>query len=274
MTQQYDPESYWQSRLSGKLDLTTVGCSRLGQSYNLWLYRARFRAVRRALTTLNLDFSAKSLMDIGVGSGAWIPFWQRRGVSRIVGLDITSASVSGLRGRYPQLRFVQGDVGSPSCVVAGEQFDVVTAFDVLFHITDDGSFSNAIANISKLVKLSGWVLMSDGFCAEAWGPAFHEYHRSYGHYLRELRAVGLEPVYVEPIFYTMTPALRDAESRCDHALALFTTMALGFVKKLASRPGTERLNHVTGCSLYLMDGILSRLTRAAPSLKILVAKKR
>ncbi len=124
MEVEYDPKTYWENRFSKILDLTTVGHSGLGHVYNNWLYRARFNAMRRALRTLNLDVSRKSLMDIGVGSGAWIPFWQKRSISRIVGLDITFSSIRLLRNQYPQFEFMQGDICTKIPFVKYQNFDI------------------------------------------------------------------------------------------------------------------------------------------------------
>lgn len=93
------------------------------------------------------------------------------------------------------------DIGGELPIIS-ERFDIVTAFDVLFHIhiTDDTAFSRAILNISKMVKYGGLVIISDSFCSKPWGPFYHEYHRTYEHYVRELRLAGMEPIHLEPIF--------------------------------------------------------------------------
>jgi SAM-dependent methyltransferase len=273
MEREYNPGVYWEERLSRRLDLTTVGQSGLGYVYNSWLYRARFRAMYRALRKLNLNTSSKSLIDIGVGSGAWIPFWQKHNISKIVGLDIASASVCGLKNRYPQYSFLRADICSTSKIHSGETFDIVTAFDVLFHVTNDSDFSNGILNLSKLVKRGGWLILSDSFCKKSWGPFYHEYHRSYDHYLKEFNSRGLNPVHIEPIFYTMTTTICDSNFVNRHLLSRFTTTMVGIVSKLSSRPQTEWMNHLIGCSMYLLDRILCQIERTGFSLKLLFAQK-
>jgi len=270
----YSPEPYWQKRFARNVDLTTVGDLTLGYAYNCWLYRARFGAMRRALKKLAMDVSGRSVLDIGVGSGAWIPFWQKHGVSKIVGFDIASASVRALRERYPQFRFIRGNICSALPVEARETFHIVTAFDVLFHVTDDQDFSRAIVNISGFLKPGGWALLTDSFCAKPWGPSFHEYHRSYDHYLTQLDTASLTPIHMEPIFHTMTPPLSDPESPCGRARTRLTSMSLRLVRKLSSRPGMAWMNHGIGCSLFLLDNALCRCAKSSPSLKILFARKR
>ncbi len=273
MEERYDPKIYWEERFSRKLDLTTVGQMGLGYAYNSWLYRARFHTMRRALKKLGLDISCKSLIDVGVGSGAWIPYWQKYKVSQIVGLDITSASVDALGSLYPQYNFFKVDICSTSKIPSDETFDIVTAFDVLFHITKDSDFSNGILNLSKLVRHGGLLILSDSFCEKPLGPFYHEYHRSYDDYLREFASKGLKPVHIEPIFYTMTTTICDSNFANKHLFPRFTKAVLFIVSKLSSRPQTEWMNHLIGCTLYLLDAIFYQLGRPGCSLKLLFAQK-
>jgi SAM-dependent methyltransferase len=269
----YDPKTYWEQRLSNRLDITSVGQLGLG-SYNNWLYKARFRAMQRALKNLRIDVSGKSLIDIGVGSGAWIPFWQKFGVFKIVGFDITPVSVSALRKKYPQFEFFEGDIGSELFFSEKEAFDIVTAFDLLFHITDDRSFHNAVSNLSKLAKRGAWVLITDSFGAGSYGPFHHEYHRTYEHYMNELSQAGLQPVYFEPIFFAMTTALCASDIKLGRFLSRFVGVTLRIVAFIAAHPNFARINHGVGFFLYVLDSILYRIMRTGPSLKILFACKR
>lgn len=264
----YDPKSYWEKRLSKRLDLTSVGHAGLGSVYNSWLYKARFRMLRRTLHTLRISATDTSVVELGVGSGAWVPFWQSYKPASLTGVDITSASVETLAARYPQYEFVQGDLGIP-LLLAQQQFDIVTAFDVLFHIVDDTSFSQAINNIGMLAKPNGWIIIGDSFCSQPWGPYYHEYHRSYSHYARELQLAGLSPVYTQPVFFTMTTTLCYNSSYLDK----FTRLLLVSISKLAKRRFLEKFNHLPGLSLYLLDSLLARICKDGPSLKFLIARK-
>lgn len=269
MESNYDPRVYWEQRLSKEVDITTVGHQGLGYAYNKWLYRARHRAMDRALRTLKIDVLGKSVLELGVGSGAWIPFWQARDPARIVGVDITLASVDALAKQYPHLNFLQGDICSSLLLVPGGGFDLVTAMDVLFHITDDNGFSNAILNVARLMKQGGWAIITDSFCTTPCGPFFHEHHRTYDHYVKELSAMSLTPVHLEPIFFLMTTTLCTERRLFDRA----TRMILRLVSKLAARRQTKWLNEPFGYSLYFLDGVLRRIVKSGPSFKILFARK-
>jgi hypothetical protein len=124
-----------------------------------------------------------------------------------------------------------------------------------------------------MVKHNGWLIISDSFCDGAWGPFYHEYHRSYDSYLRVFNSVGLKPIHIEPIFYTMTTTICDSSFRHERLLSRFTTASLHIIRQLSSRPETEWMNHLIGFSLYLLDGIIYQVDRRGYSLKLLFAKK-
>lgn len=273
MDVRYDPKEYWEHRFSKNLDLTTVGHSGLGYVYNYWLYKARFSAMNRALRKLNLDVSGRSLLDTGVGSGAWIPFWQKCSVSKIMGIDITSTSVNTLKNKYPQFKFIQENICRELSFNKDDKFDIVTVFDVLFHITNDIDFNKAIKNISKRIKNKGWILICDSFCNTSWGSSYHEHHRSFDDYAKILNMSGLDIIHIEPIFITMTTTICDSNFCYKFLLDRLTQVTLGLVAKLSARKETEWLNHLIGCSLYLLDVTLCQIISTGPSLKILFAQK-
>jgi ubiquinone/menaquinone biosynthesis C-methylase UbiE len=244
----------------------------LGYIYNSWLYKARFRAVQRALGKLGIGVSGKTLIDVGVGSGAWIPFWERCGVSKIVGLDITAASVSVLQKKYPQFKFFRGDICS-ELFFSQENFDIVTVFDLLFHIVDDKDFHNAVSNLSRLVKEGGLVLISDGFGNNSYGPIYHEYHRTLQQYMNELNRIRLQPIHFEPIFFVMTTPICASDTKSGQFLSKSVGTMLRIIALIASHQPLSKLNHLIGFSLYLLDSMLYRVVKTGPSLKILFAYK-
>ena len=261
-------QSYWEERLSANLGLTTVGHAGLGYAYNAWLYRARYRALRRALAVAGIDARGAAVAEVGVGSGAYIPFWRAQGIRRLTGLDITSISVQTLAARYPEYAFVQCDIGPVLSAAAPRDHELVTAFDVLFHIVEDAHFARAIANLAGLARPRGHLLISDSLADRAWGPTHTEHHRTFDHYRDEMERNRLRVVAVEPIFYTMTTTFAGSPS-----LARFTRRTTRAIGKLAARPATAWANHLSGAALYAADGLLARSGERGPSLNLLVAVK-
>jgi len=272
---EYHPQAYWENRLSSaKLDVDLVGHSGLGLTYNRWMYRARFSALYRGLKRLDIQPQGKSIVDIGVGSGAYIPFWQAYNPGSFVGLDITNTSVRTLQNKYPDFYFHQFDVTNDASAIQINTSDIVTTFDVLFHIVEDKLFSRAISNIASLARQGGWVILSDGFCENPWGPTFNEYHRSRDEYLAELKINHLELVHQEPIFYTLTTTLCSKKSPYLRVLQAFTAFMPKLVRRLAQSGRTEWVNHAIGAPLYLLDIWLGSLTKKGPSLKYWFCRKK
>jgi SAM-dependent methyltransferase len=152
--------------------------------------------------------------------------------------------------------------------VPGAPFDIVTVQDVLFHITDDAGFSRAIQNIIKVLKSGGYLIISDGFCTQPWGPFFHEYHRSRSHYYREFNQAGVKVIHIEPIFFTMLTPL------CGPVLLRSIVKAeIQLIKKLNSIHFLNWVNILIGIILSMIDLLLGNILRDGPSLKFLIAQK-
>src|SRR2546423_1632000 len=106
------------------------------------------RAVRRAVKNV----PSSSVLDIGSGSGFYIQQWRRLGATRILGLDLTDAAVSNRRRQFPELRFIQLDITGPIEGLQPDSFDIVSAFDILYHIIDDAAYDRALLNISMMLR--------------------------------------------------------------------------------------------------------------------------
>jgi len=266
----YNPKKFWEQRLSNQtLDICSVGYSGLGYTYNSWLYRTRFAALSRALFKTHLQIDGKSVLEGGVGSGIYLPFWQHHGARTIIGIDITEASVKALTIRYPQHSFFERDLTTDELDVPGAPFDIVTAQDVLFHIIDDDGFSRAIQNLSKLLRSNGYLIISDGFCNKPWGPVFHEYHRSRSHYERELNILGIRIIHIEPIFFTMLTPLCGSS-----LLQKVSKVEIRLIQKYNSIRWLKWVNNWIGFALSTTDRFLGNSLKDGPSLKILIAQKK
>ena len=143
---------YWEGRL--KQGLKGVGYIGLGEQYNRWLYRVRrhvFLSYAKYISGLN----QARILDIGSGTGFYIERWRELGVKSITGIDIAKASVETLTKKYPDHYFLRLDISERLEIITARQFDIVSAFDVLFHIVNDVRFERAIQNIYRQLKPGG-----------------------------------------------------------------------------------------------------------------------
>lgn len=202
--QDYEPAAYWEERLRRRFDLTGVGHGSLGPGYNTRLYRARRRALDRALRAVGRDLGGRRVLDIGCGSGFYTEYSLEKGAGDYVGIDITRVSIETLRLRYPDFQFMIGDVSSERLIMEAP-FDLILAADVLFHIVDDQAFSRALANIAAWLSPGGVLILSDVFPETTLQTAAHCRYRSRDTYRTLLERSSLRISHMEPIFALLQP---------------------------------------------------------------------
>ena len=188
----YEPREFWQRRLSEHFDLRGTGETGLSLAYNRACYALRREVLERALRDAGADPAGRTVLDVGCGSGFFTAFYLERG-ARVTGLDIAPVAVERLAARHPQARFLLADVSEAALA---ERFDLVNAFDVLYHITDDARWERAVRHLAAAVAPGGLLLATDTFAALD-DLAAHNQSRPLARYRALLEAAGLTcgPVY-------------------------------------------------------------------------------
>src|SRR5262249_52305618 len=163
-----------------------TGETALPLAYNRACYALRAVQLDRVLRACGVGLAGRRVLDVGCGTGFFTDFYLRRGAD-VTGLDLTAASVERLRRQFPTARFEQADVSDWRPDAA---YDVVNAFDVLYHITDDERWRRAVRHLAAAVAPGGWFVLTDVF--EAGGSeAAHNVTRRLATYEAELGAEGL-----------------------------------------------------------------------------------
>lgn len=265
---EYNPEIYWEELLSRDFSLAGVGYQGLGINYNSWLYRARKRILEWFLKRFPLDINEISILDIGCGTGFYIEFWKKWGARSLTGLDLTQKSVSELSRRFAEYSFYKGDIGARDLNL-NRKFDLITAFDILFHIVDEERFSQAIHNIGTMASAGAIILISDNFLRDGREKVFFgQNNRSYERYRIELEKNNIEIVQLKPIFYLMNGPIDMKDN------LLSGTYSLLWSKMAYLMGKSETLGQIIGFSLYYIDGVLIRLFQNSITTELLICKKR
>jgi len=181
----YRPREFWDQRLSEQFDLRGTGQTGLSLAYNRACYTLRRAVLDRALREAGWDPRGRRVLDVGCGTGFFTAYYLARG-AQVTGIDIAPTSVERLRERHPEARFILADVSETRL---DERYDLVNAFDVLYHITDDARWEQALVHLADAVAPGGLLLLTDTF-QESAAMAAHNRMRSLERHRRVLEPRG------------------------------------------------------------------------------------
>lgn len=264
MNEKFDPEEYWEGMHRGNRGFAAVGFAGLGVGFNKWMYRVRRVVVRRALRRAALSVAGASVLDVGAGSGFYVRTWLELGAAHVTGIDLSDAAVVALRAEFPTAEFARDDIAEPSAATRSRRYDLVSAFDVLFHIVDDERFTRSIENIGELTEPGGHLLLSDNFLH---GPAIrgrHQVSRSLAEIDEALSAAGFETVARLPMFFLMNTPI-DSQSRLLH---LWWRAVTGVCVR------SHRAGALLGGLLFPFELLLTALATDGPSTELVVCRRR
>jgi len=257
-------KEYWEKRLSEKWSLEGVGHVSYGRPYNEWSYRIRKKVFLRQVCALPLDFRQVSVLDVGSGTGFWLEVWKSLGIRALTGVDLTEVAVQKLREKYPDVQVMQQDI-SDSKALPGKtgQFDVISAIDVLYHITSDRNYRQAISNIAALLKPNGYFVFSENLVHYKTRQERHWVTRTLDDVTQMLSLEGLRIARRVPVFVCMNAPV-DASSMVPRFLWHVAMAPVQFV---------PALGHLYGAALFPLELALTGLLKEGPSTELVICQK-
>jgi SAM-dependent methyltransferase len=148
--------------------------------------------------------AGRAALDAGCGSGFFVRFWLDRG-AHVTGVDLTDVAVARLSQRFPEATFFTGDLASWR---PPRTYDVVSCFDVLFHIVDDAAWDRALTNLADAVAPGGYLVFTEHFFKKApTADATHNKSRGREAYETALIARGLALLDERPTHHLMNREL-------------------------------------------------------------------
>lgn len=226
---EFDAGAYWQERVGAGADLAVVGHRAMGPAYNGEIYARRIDALESMLDRhVRKPLPQLRILDVGCGSGFYTRFWQAKGVRDYVGVDISGRTVEHLGKTYPDYTFVTADVTEslPEIVKALGPFDVITVFDVLYHIVDDPRVDGAIDNIAALIASDGQLLIMDQLCKRDYQVSKHVKYRNRDTYLSMFGRRKLVLQDRELLFHFLVPPITGIRVADFLAAAVFKVFGL------------------------------------------------
>lgn len=243
--------------------LRGVGHGSHPQKYNEWTYRLKRVAFRRALRRVDVPLDSARVLDVGSGLGFGVERWVEAGARTVTASDITPFAAERLQRRYPQVDARQLDIGAEDVPLDRESFDIVSAFEVLFHIVDDERYARALLNISRVLRPGGFFVFTDNFLRHAPHVGRYQVSRTDEDIRAALSAAGLEVVARYPVFVLMGFPVDTRHERVQR----WWRSSVGRVAK------DDRGARYLGPVLYCLDRVLTRLAAQGPSIEMLVTRR-
>ena len=259
----FDAAAYWENRLAGEFELGDVGFLGLGEAWNRWAYAVRRRIFRRHVRRLRREWSSARVLDVGSGTGFYVESWLALGVRELTASDITNAVVNRLRGEHPALDVHRVDIGDDVSALAAGSYDVISAFDILFHIVDDQAYARAMVNMASLLKPGGTLVFTDKPRPSGREADPHHVMRPLAEMEAAIAAAGLQIVKRKPAFVFMNDPV-------DRRSPWQTKWWEPLTQRLKADPTRGR---TIGPALFGVELAATRVLRESPSTQIFVCRK-
>lgn len=256
-------KDFWERRLESDWTESGVGYKALGRAFNIWIYRVRAEAFRREVATLGLDLPRARVLDVGSGTGFYVHQWRALGAESITGSDLTQAAVDRLRRRFPGDTFLRLDIADPGDVLDDDSFDVVSAMDMLFHITDDTRYRAALHHIGRAIKPGGVFVLSENFLHRAEQRSDYQVNHTLTWITGVLDEAGFEVMRRVPMLVLMNAQV--------DANPIWRKLWGGFLRAVTV---TEITGWLAGALLYPLERRLVRALRESPTTELMICRRR
>jgi SAM-dependent methyltransferase len=260
----FDAKVYWERRLGRNPGLCGVGNTRMGRRYIEWLYRVRRVVFLRLFRSFRTNLGTAQVFDVGSGTGFYLELWRELGVASVAGCDLTEIAVSRLQSALPWTTIERMDISDPLSPLVLHRYDVVSAFDVLFHIVDGERYRQAIRNVHSLLRPGGLFVFSDLLVHGAPMASEHLACRGLEDVMALLAKMEFDVLCRVPMFVLMEEPLDS------------TSATYRFLWKLATYPvrRSELAGFLVGGMLYPLELFLTKIVHESPTTEIVVCRKR
>jgi SAM-dependent methyltransferase len=221
--------------------------------------------VEREIRRARIDVTRSDVLDIGSGTGFYIDLWSRLRAKSVTGSDFAPYAVASLRERFPDHRFVELDITGGDLPRELGPFDIVSAFDILYHIVDDDKYAQAFRNVASLVRPGGYFVFSENFMSSERHVGIHQVSRSCSEITELLGDTGFEIVRRAPVFWIMN---RPIKSR---SRVLSTTWSA--IERVTSKRERPYLGNWLGAALYPVEISTLRWLSKGPTTEMMICRR-
>lgn len=127
------------------------------------------------------DILNKYVLDIGLGTGHWVDFYLEFLKANVTAVDFSDIVIKRAKEKYlsvPNVDVLQLDI-SDRVGAFHEQYNVINAIGVMFHLVDDDLWQAAVENLCFYLKPGGSLIVGGDF-TETKRISHHRKVRSLG----------------------------------------------------------------------------------------------
>jgi SAM-dependent methyltransferase len=263
---EFDPRAYWDIRHTKRYGPESVGYAGLGIPFNVWMYRVRRHVVAREVRRSGMKLSQFDVLDVGSGTGFYVDLWTRLGAKSVSGSDFAPFAVKALREKFPNHRVVELDISSSELPPELGPFDLVSAFDIVYHIVEDEKYSQAFRNFRALVRPGGYFVFSENFLSGVRESGVHQVSRSGAEITHLLAENDFEIVRRAPLFFLMNRPLK-SRSRV-------LSETWNVIKRVTARNDRPYLGDWLGAALYPIEISALRWMSTGPTTEMMICRRR
>lgn len=253
------PKTYWNKTHRRYQGLQAVGYVDLGRPFNDWMYKVREKIFLRIIKGIDLNKNF-SILDIGSGNGFYPMLWQRLGFKDITASDFSEESFLKLK-KLTHLKVLKIDITAQK--IPPKQYDLISCFDMLYHIVDDDLYCRAFKNIAQILKPGGILIFSENLLPREEFRGTHQVCRPEKFILMLLQKNQLKIINRQPIFFLMNTPITSQNP----LLKVYWFCLLAMLSRL------NFLGGVLGPLLYPLELRLGKIYRQGPSTEMIVCQK-
>jgi SAM-dependent methyltransferase len=262
----FDPRGYWDARHTKRYGPESVGYAGLGVPYNVWMYRVRAHVVAREMRSARINLKACDVLDIGSGTGFYLALWDKLGARSVTGADFAPFAVRSLAEKFPAHRIVELDVTSTTLAADLGTFDLVSAFDIFYHIIEDDRYAQAFRNVKACLRPKGYFVFSENFMPGQRETGVHQVSRSRAEIAQVLSDNGFEVIRRAPVFFLMNRPLKSTSR--------FLAWTWRQIERVTAKRERPFLGHLLGAALYPIELFCLRFMSTGPTTEMMICRLR
>ncbi|MFI4910822.1 MAG: class I SAM-dependent methyltransferase [Sedimentisphaeraceae bacterium JB056] len=177
----YNPEKYWENRHRKYSDnsLKGVGHIKKTEEANIIDYNNAANVFLELCKENNIDFSNKSVLEIGCGNGFYTNIVHQHGCKDYIGIDIAEYPLKKLENKFCSYHFKKLDITKRKL---NQRFDLIIMIDVTQHITKDKLFVAAMENIQEMLSDKATFIVTEWLSEAKKQRQYYEVERPLEYY--------------------------------------------------------------------------------------------